>query len=174
VTAAAGQLVGVALAALVLAFAPFSVPAPALSLVPAVALGAGAGTLLFAALARRARVPPLRDREVVRAVALAAPAVLVAAAAEEILWRFGLLGVLAPLLGMLGAAVGSTLAFALAHAPRNARALASYTATGASFAVVYVATHSILAAIAAHAVYNLLVVAASAAWTEPARTGAPA
>lgn len=128
--------------------APLQTPLP----VP-VALSAGllAGVLLSSLLARgRARGVPL---------ALAVLLVVVGAS-EEVLWRGFALGHLAAVAGVLPALVLTTLGFAATHYPAlGARGVRVHLLTGAAFGAVFVTTGSLTACVAAHALYNLLVVA---------------
>jgi len=157
----ASRLVYAAAATAILVWAPVASPPARIGVIAAVAIGAAVGAAAFLVLARR--VPPAS-----RAVALAAPIVAVAAACEEVIWRFAVLGGLRPAVGTPAAVVVSTVAFAAAHAGRaKLRALVAHLVTGGAFAGVYLATNSLAAPIAAHVLYNLLVVAACAAWLEP-------
>jgi len=62
---------------------------------------------------------------------------------------------------MLGAFAASTAGFALAHAgPQGGRGVAVHAVTGGVFGGVFIATGSLLAAVAAHGGYNLLVLLA--------------
>jgi membrane protease YdiL (CAAX protease family) len=157
-----------ALGVCVVVWAPIDTPTPRLGLGAALLAGAASGCLAFAILARR--VPPLGRSAVARAVAVAAPVLAVGAAGEEAVWRYGALRGLEPLLGAAGAIALSTLGFAAAHAARTPlRALPGHLSTGAAFGCVYVASGWLAAAVLAHVVYNLLVVAACAAWTTEAQ-----
>jgi membrane protease YdiL (CAAX protease family) len=150
--------------------APIAAPAPRLGLAGAL-VGAGAvGVATFGLLARRG--PPRLGRpSVARAVALALPIVVVGAATEEAIWRFGVLRGLEPVLGPAGALTASTAGFTLAHLGQGP--LRGRVVTGASFGLVYLASGRLSAAVAAHAVYNLLVIGACAAWTRAAVEAAP-
>jgi membrane protease YdiL (CAAX protease family) len=132
-----------------LAFAA-SPPAPArwLGWEP-LAVGVAAGVGLFYALARiRPPVPPA-----------VAAVLVVLAGAEEVSWRWFALGELATRAGPAAALIATSVGFGLAHP--GARLL--HTATGIVFGGVYLATGSLVAAWAAHAAYNLSVVAAARA-----------
>jgi membrane protease YdiL (CAAX protease family) len=154
--------VGVAL----LAWAPIERPAPRLAFGPAALLGSAVGCAAFALLARR--LPPLGRPAVARAVTLVAPVVALGAAAEEAVWRFGALRGLEPALGATAALALSTAGFAAAHVGRApVRALPVHLLTGAAFASAYLLSGRLVAAVAAHVVYNVLVVAACAAWLSP-------
>jgi membrane protease YdiL (CAAX protease family) len=90
-------------------------------------------------------------------LALASCALLaLAAAGEEIVWRRVVLGELLRT-GPIVALVGSSLGFALAHRPRQGLHLG----TGAVFGGVYLATGALAACIAAHWVYNVLLLLVS-------------
>jgi membrane protease YdiL (CAAX protease family) len=148
----------------VLAWRPIEPPPPLLGVTGAIAAGTAAGALLFVILARR--IPPLVHAAVARTLLAASPVVVVAAASEEVVWRYAVLGGLRALLGLSLALPLAAVAFALAHVGRAPpRVLWVHVLTGSTFAVVYVATGRLAAAIAAHAAYNLLVVAACSAWT---------
>jgi membrane protease YdiL (CAAX protease family) len=115
-----------------------------------VAVGAAAGIVLFAALLRRA---PVLARLGTAPSALGKQLFLgVCAANEEVLWRRVLLGELLPTGGLTALAVSSA-GFALAH--RRARGF--HLATGLAFGGVYLVTGVLVASIAAHWMYNVLV-----------------
>ena len=97
-------------------------------------------------------------------VMLATMLLVLAAASEEIVWRRVVLGELLRA-GPLAAAAGSTLGFALVHRARQALHLG----TGAAFAGLYLATGVLAAAIAAHFVYNVLLLTLAERWTRPER-----
>ena len=149
----------VCVAAALLAFAQVSVR-PRVPAATAVSIGLGAAMILFVGLTRaRARFRPARWRAH-RLVARGAFYTL-RSASEEVAWRWFLLGSLVPAVGMPGAFAASTAAFAVAHAgPRPGRTVAVHACTGAIFGVVFLATGSLFAAVAAHAGYNLLVLIA--------------
>ena len=87
----------------------------------------------------------------------------VKSAEEEALWRGVVLGHLALLLGRAGALAVSTALFGAAHVRRQRTAAVAHIATGSVFGVVYLATGRLVAAVAAHGAYNLLVGAATLA-----------
>lgn len=76
---------------------------------------------------------------------------------EEAFWRALVLGALVAPIGRLGALALSTVLFACAHLPRQGRAAAAHLLSGLAFGAVYLATGRLIAAIAAHAAYNVLV-----------------
>lgn len=122
-----------------------------------VAFGAGcvAAAALFAVLARTRPVLP-RRRAVAQGIAL-----LPAACIEELVWRLGALGSARPLAGPIAALSLSSLGFALAHfGQAGTLSVRVHFVTGSVFGGVYLATGTLLAAVAAHATYNLLVAAA--------------
>ena len=127
----------------------------------AVVFGCVVGGASFAVLARR-RIPAAavaalpRRRLVARSVVLTAKS-----AQEEALWRAVLLGFLIGPFGRLAAVGATTILFAAAHVRRQGRGAAAHLATGTAFGVVYVVTGRFVAAVAAHAVYNVLVGAGS-------------
>ena len=86
---------------------------------------------------------------------------VVAGATEEVVWRWGILAGAAPLLGWSGALAVSTLGFAYRHT--RSEKLVAYLVLGASFGGVFLATGRLVAAIAAHAGYNALVLLRGAA-----------
>jgi membrane protease YdiL (CAAX protease family) len=158
-----GRRLGYAAAgAAIVAWAPVTRPAPRIDLLSAVVAGALVGTAAFVVLARS--LPPLGRPVVARGVALVAPVVVLGAAGEEAVWRFGVLQSLEPAFGASTAVTISTIGFAAAHLGRTpVHALPVHLVTGSAFASAYLATGRLAAAVAAHAVYNLLVVAACAA-----------
>jgi membrane protease YdiL (CAAX protease family) len=116
-------------------------------------LSAGAAGLLlavglYAVLARGAEAPDRR---------LLVPA-LGAGATEEVVWRWGVLAGAAPALGWAGALALSTWCFAFRHTRSDG--LVAYLVLGASFGGIFLATGRLIAAIAAHAGYNALVLLA--------------
>lgn len=122
-----------------------------------VVFGCLVGGAIFAVLARR-RIPAAavaalpRRRLVARSVVLTAKS-----AQEEALWRGVLIGFLIGPFGRVAAVGATTVLFAAAHAHRQGRAAAAHLVTGTAFGVVYVVTGRLLAAVAAHAIYNVLV-----------------
>jgi len=159
-TAVASRLAYAAAASAILLWAPVARPAPRVGLPGAVAIGALIGALVFLLLARR--VPPPS-----RALVVAVPVVVLAAACEEIVWRFAVFGALRPSVGTPAALLASTVAFAAAHVGGGTPRIAAHLVTGAAFGGAYIVTNRLAAPIAAHVLYNLLVVAACAAWVEP-------
>jgi len=139
-------------AAAVVTFLAVPIPAPAPertgSLVAA-ALGTTLGIVLFAALAQvRPALPKRVD------VTGAQLCFLVGWAwVEEMLWRRLLLGGLAVIAGAALGLIVATALFALAHQEGRG----TQVATGATFGAAYLTTGRLLAAFAAHAVYNILV-----------------
>jgi membrane protease YdiL (CAAX protease family) len=135
--------------AVLLAFSP-PLPDERLPMAAGVGVGAATGVLLYLAVSRQLPVLPSRLAPV--RLALATALFLgVAAANEEILWRRAVLGEL--LRVSPGTALaGSTLLFALAHRSRPGLHLL----TGAVFGAVYLGTGTLIAAVATHWTYNLL------------------
>jgi membrane protease YdiL (CAAX protease family) len=82
---------------------------------------------------------------------------VVAAGAEEVVWRWFALGSLAGVAGAPGALAATSLAFGAVHPGARGQ----HVATGLAFGGVYVATGSLLGAWCAHALYNLLVASAA-------------
>jgi ABC-2 type transport system ATP-binding protein len=154
-----------ALTALGLATAPGIAPLDPMlgGLGDALVLGCTAGAGTFALLARR-RLPAVAIVALPRQRLLARSLVLTAKSAqEEVLWRALLLGVLAGPLGRLAALAASAVLFAGSHVRRQGRAATAHLLTGTAFGAVYLTTGRLLAAIAAHATYNVLIGAASMA-----------
>jgi ABC-2 type transport system ATP-binding protein len=123
-------------------------------------ISAGAACLLFGLLARelpwgrhppRCRLPSFLAR---------ATYLTLTSAAEELVWRWLVLGGLAVLIGLAPAFVASSAGFALAHGLKRRDVLAVHLLTGSVFGAVYVGTGRIEAAVIAHALYNWLVLAA--------------
>lgn len=142
---------GTALAvALGLAFAPAH-PAIRVSWPVAAALGAGSGAALFTAATRRR--PLLHVATPSISLLLTRLGFLgLWATNEEVIWRRVALGELLPR-GIVPALAASTVGFALVH--RTRRWL--HLGTGGAFGALYVATGALVASIAAHWVYNVLV-----------------
>jgi membrane protease YdiL (CAAX protease family) len=117
----------------------------------AAALGGGvlAGLALYLAVARRGVLFP--RGATVSLVAATCALLGLAAAGEEVVWRRVVLGELLRS-GSILALAGSSLAFAFAHRAR----VGLHLATGAVFGGVYIATGALAACIAAHWVYNVL------------------
>ena len=127
--------------------------------------------LLFMVLARGLpRLPPPR-RDSLRHVVPKATFLVATSASEEIVWRWLVLGGLAPYLGPLPALAASTLGFAASHARwQGRRGFVVHLLTGTTFGAVFLVTGSIVAAATAHASYNVLVALA----VESARTSSHA
>jgi membrane protease YdiL (CAAX protease family) len=140
---AATCTVAVALAALAGPDTPASIwPTPDRLL-----LGIAAGVALFWVVARVR--PPM---------SLALAGVLVAAAgAEELIWRWFVLGELLAPTGTATALVASACAFGAVHPGRRLL----HVGTGLAFGGVYVLTGSLAAAWGAHAAYNVCVASAA-------------
>jgi membrane protease YdiL (CAAX protease family) len=115
----------------------------------AVPVGAAAGLLLFLAVARR--FPVASAGRPLRLMIAVAVLLGLAAAAEEVLWRRVVLGELLRA-GPAAALAASSLGFALSHRARPGLHLG----TGAVFGCLYLATGMLAACIAAHWLYNLL------------------
>ena len=137
----------------------------------ALALGVLAGGAAFVALARR-RVAASSFAALPRERLLARGAVLIAKSAEEeAIWRTLVLGALVHPLGAAGALAVSTVLFAAAHVGRLGRRAWWHLATGATFGLAYLATGRLIAAIAAHGTYNILVGVAPVATSGHVRFG---
>jgi ABC-2 type transport system ATP-binding protein len=143
-----------------LAFVRVDPPLMRLDALPALLASVVAAGLLFALLSGQA---PWRGRPPFRRagpVGVKAAYTTITSAAEEVLWRWLVLGGLAPVVGLAPAFLGATVGFALTHGTRRRDVVAVHLATGAVFGGVYVVTGRIEAAILAHALYNWLVVVA--------------
>ena len=126
-------------------------------LADAIALGCLAGGCGFLLLARRP-IAASAFSALSRKRLLARSAVLTAKSAEEeAIWRGLVLGVLVPPLGPLGALASSSAFFAVAHVGRLGRRAWTHLATGSLFGMAYLVTGRIVAAMAAHSTYNVLV-----------------
>jgi len=131
--------------------APPHRPVGALAAAP---LGAAAGVLLFAALARRRPQPLLSPLALVTATVVG-----VAGMSEEALWRGFALARLAPVAGLAAAIAITTAGFALAHVPAlRVRGASVQLGTGVVFGCLFAATGSLLACALAHAAYNVLAI----------------
>jgi membrane protease YdiL (CAAX protease family) len=146
-----GRLVlgGAVAVILLLAVSP-PVPDVRLPVAAGVPLGVAAGVVLYLAASRQRPVLPSRAASLPLALATAL-FLAVAAANEEILWRRVVLGELLRI-GAGAAMAGSALGFALAHRARPGLHLL----TGSVFGAVYLATGALVATVAAHWTYNLL------------------
>lgn len=128
------------------------VPAPAPTRVGAtagVASGAVLGLLLFVSVARRRPRTPRRAQLTVAQLCF----LLGWAWVEEVLWRRLLLGGLAAVAGVAVGFLTATVLFALAHPQGRPTQIL----TGTIFGAAYLGTGRLSAAVASHAVYNLLV-----------------
>jgi Type II CAAX prenyl endopeptidase Rce1-like len=115
-----------------------------------VLVGPAVGAGLFLGLAGT-RFPEFRAPTIARAAWLGA-----SAAFEELAWRAVALAVLAAWMGVLAALVVTSVGFAAAHQARLGRRARVHVLTGAGFGAAFVCA-GLVAAIAAHWVYNLLV-----------------
>jgi membrane protease YdiL (CAAX protease family) len=128
-------------------------PARRLSPAAAIPVGAAAGLTLFAAVARaRPRLPTATGSVTLLAAKLGFFGLV--ATNEELLWRRLALGEMLGA-GAIPAVVGSSLGFAFVHRARRG----IHVLTGGMFGVVYLATGVLVASVAAHVVYNVLVAA---------------
>ncbi len=150
--------------ALLVALAPER-PSAQLPWPAGLAVGLCAGLLLYVAgTRRRPRLPPLRGS--ISLLAARYGFLGLWAASEEIVWRRSLLGELLAG-GALAAFALSSLAFSLAHRARRGLHLV----TGAAFGAIYLGTGILVASIAAHWIYNVLV--GSSLDPQPARREGP-
>ena len=142
---------GVSVAAGSILLIPVDAPDARVSAGAGLILGVLGGVILFCALAGAGpliRPSPLTRRRVTRSSFF-----LVWATVEEALWRRLALASLALQVGWLVALVGSSIGFALSHRA----GWPSHLVTGLGFGSIYLATGQLLAAIAMHTVYNLLI-----------------
>jgi len=132
-----------------LVVAPTAPPRAPLPTVFALPLGALIGVVLAAATAHRRR----------RTASIGAGLVVgVAGAGEEALWRAFVLGRLASAVGVAGAIVLSAIGFAVTHVPaQRLRGLRLQLGTGLIFGTLYAVSGSLVAAVSAHGLYNVLV-----------------
>jgi membrane protease YdiL (CAAX protease family) len=145
-----GVAIGVALATATAIAAPAPAPTdPRVGTAAAAVLGGSLGILLFLALAR-ARPSLPRGDELTSAQLIF---LLGWAWVEETVWRRLLLASFAVVGGVAIGLVVATALFAFAHR----RGRATHLLTGAAFGGAFVATGRLGAAVASHAVYNLLV-----------------
>jgi membrane protease YdiL (CAAX protease family) len=112
-----------------------------------VLVGVATGLALFWGVARIA--PPLSLPLLV--------VLVLAAGAEEVIWRWFVLGELLAAMGTAAALLASACAFGAVHPGRRVL----HTGTGLAFGAVYVLTGSLLAAWGAHGAYNVCVAVAA-------------
>ena len=124
---------------------------------PALPLGAIAGAGMFAALSQQTIDLASLRRE--RAPAILARSLYLTGQSsyEEVIWRGLLFTWLVSVLGVGPAFALSTAGFALAHFKSQGWSGAVHLATGTAFAGVFYLSGSLLAAIVAHAAYNVLI-----------------
>lgn len=150
-----------AVATALVAFAPVPRVAPRVPVAVGLGLGLLGAALLFAILARGLSALRPHGRPLARALLPTIPIVVIAATSEEVVWRWAVLRGLQPVLGAGGALAVSTAAFAARHGSRRRlRPIAVHLVTGTTFGAVLLGSGRVSAAAAAHACYNLLVVAA--------------
>jgi membrane protease YdiL (CAAX protease family) len=114
---------------------------------------AGAGTFL---LLTGGRFPRLLPRPLGRAIAVRWLTMVTHAAFEEIVWRGICLGGLLLVVGPWAALAASSAGFSLWHWPSLRGRCAVHLLTGAAFGAAFLAG-GLVAAIVAHALYNVLV-----------------
>jgi membrane protease YdiL (CAAX protease family) len=114
---------------------------------------AGAGTFL---LLTGGRFPRLLPRPLGRAMTVRWLAVVTHAVLEEIVWRGICLGGLLLVVGPWPALAASSVGFSLWHWPSLRGRCAVHLVTGAAFGAAFLAG-GLVAAIVAHALYNVLV-----------------
>ncbi|MBA2332611.1 MAG: CPBP family intramembrane metalloprotease [Actinobacteria bacterium] len=143
-------LAGAGGAVAVLALLDVPPPAEPVPALPSLGFGVGCGTALFIALA--GQTPPLPHLSDPGRTLMRLGLIGALAAAEEIIWRWLVLGALATATAPVVALAASTIGFAATH--RHGRK--SHLVTGATFGLVYLATGRLVACIAAHATYNIV------------------
>jgi membrane protease YdiL (CAAX protease family) len=143
-----------------LAFVAVDPPLTRLHPLPSLLAAVAAACLLFVLLSREVRMWRCPPRGRVAALTVKGAYLTITSAAEEVFWRWLVLGGLTPVVGLVPAFLGSTIGFAFAHGVRRADVVAVHLATGSAFGTVYVVTGHIEAAILTHVVYNWLVAAA--------------
>lgn len=122
--------------------------------------GGAAGVILYLASARLALPPRAAFAARLRPLLVKSAVVAVVAWAEETLWRGAVFGFLEPR-GVALAFGLTTVCFAAAHVfGQGWPAFRPQLLTGLTFGALYLLTGSLAAAIVAHAVYNIFVVAA--------------
>jgi membrane protease YdiL (CAAX protease family) len=144
-------------AAAILAALP-SLVEPSASTSTAVLAGAATAGALYGGLAV---APRLRSLGRARLAVAKAGIVCLRSASEEVIWRLLVLGALERAAGWPAALWLSTAGFAISHLPRGGEAVAVHAVTGTCFGVLYLATGRLAAPIAAHCLYNLLLLARS-------------
>jgi ABC-2 type transport system ATP-binding protein len=152
--------ISVSVGAAALVFVAVDPPLTRLPALPSLLASLGAACLIFLVLSGQAHLWRRPARRRVAALTVKGVYLTMTSAAEEVFWRWLVLGGLAPVVGLVPAFLASTVGFALAHGVRRADVVAVHLATGAAFGTVYVVTGRIEAAILTHAVYNWLVVVA--------------
>jgi ABC-2 type transport system ATP-binding protein len=143
-----------------LVFVRVDPPLTHLRVLPSLLAAIGAAALLFVLLSGQALWPGRPSLRGVGSIGVKGIYLTIMSAAEEVLWRWLVLGGLVPVVGLAAAFLASTVGFAFAHAVRRRGIVAVHLATGSVFGAVYVFTGRLGAAILAHALYNWLVVAA--------------
>jgi ABC-2 type transport system ATP-binding protein len=123
-----------------------------------VAAGATAGLLLFGLLAGRPWPRLALDRRRCLPLLAIGALLMVTSASEEVIWRGFVLTTLSEHLGLAGGYLGATLGFAFIHL--EPRSVFVHLLTGSVFGGVMILTGSLVAAIAAHTTYNLLILLA--------------
>jgi ABC-2 type transport system ATP-binding protein len=152
--------ISLAASAAALAFVAVDPPLTRMQSVPSLLTAGGVSCLLFVLLAGRVPWPPPPRTWRIRAIGVRGAYLTFTSAAEEVVWRWLVLGASAPVVGLAPAFVASTIGFALAHGIRRRDVAVVHLVTGTAFGAVYVATGRPEAAILAHALYNWLVLVA--------------
>jgi ABC-2 type transport system ATP-binding protein len=139
----------------------------------AVPAGIAAGAALYAGLNGTSSLPRrLADVPFDGARALHGAALVLFAVAEEVLWRGALFSILIGR-GTIAALVITTLGFAGVHFyAQSVRGVRTHLVTGCAFGVLRLWTSSIAASVAAHVVYNALVLVAATTKSQRRATAA--
>jgi membrane protease YdiL (CAAX protease family) len=159
---AGGLIAQAAIGAVVLIVAPGTMGKPS-GILP-VMLGAAAGIALYLALCGPNSLPRRIDETApIGALALQCLVVSIVAASEEIIWR----GALFSILGKFGWVVTltiTTIGFAALHAySQSMRGVRTHSITGLVFGLLRLWSGSVAVPMAAHVLYNTLVVIAGSA-----------
>jgi membrane protease YdiL (CAAX protease family) len=121
----------------------------------AAASGPVCGATLFVALSG-GRLPRARPAGRLVPLAIRWASIVSLAAVEELVWRGLALAWLLPALGPIAALLLTSVGFALWHGPVLGRRCAVHVVTGAGFGSAFL-VGGLLAAVLAHAIYNVLV-----------------
>jgi membrane protease YdiL (CAAX protease family) len=154
-----GQALQAAFAVGLVAFGVLPDSSPPLATGYGLLLGTAAGAALFSCLAgemiRAYRIPPAR----IPLVAFKGSYLAIVSISEEVIWRGWVLGLILAA-GWVPALLVSAAGFAILHLPGDRIQALTWLGLGLTFGAAYL-LGGLLAAIAAHATYNLLILAAT-------------